>query len=222
MKTAIVIGATGLTGKLLTNILLADDRFEVVKIFTRRPTGLSHPKLKEYVIDFDQTSTWMDRVKGDVLFSALGTTLRKAGSKEAQYHVDYWYQYEFAKAAASNKVPVYALVSADGANPNSNFFYMRMKGELERDVLALKFPKTLIAQPGLISGKRTEKRPAEHIGLKIIRFFNRLGLFLRNKPIYASDIAQTLVNTSCTFSDGTYYLDSDKLRKLAFNPNRRK
>src|SRR5687767_13921512 len=124
-RTAIVIGATGLVGTALVKQLIEDDRFDRIKILGRRSSGVQHPKIEEHVIDFDQPKSWSHFVKGDVLFSALGTTLRTAGSKEAQYKIDHNYQYEVAKAAAANGVPVYVLVSAAMADPRSRIFYSR-------------------------------------------------------------------------------------------------
>src|SRR6476619_3817620 len=96
--TALVIGATGLVGNELVQQLLADDRFGSVVVFVRRTTGIQHSKLKELIINFDEPQNWNNLVKGDVLFSALGTTIKKAGSKEAQYKIDHNYQFEFARA----------------------------------------------------------------------------------------------------------------------------
>src|SRR5690349_10962018 len=137
--TAIVIGATGLVGSELVQQLLDDERFSLVKIFVRRSFGKQHPKLEEHIIDFDKIHEWGHLVSGDVLFSALGTTLKQAGGKEAQYRIDYNYQYDVADAAAKNKVPVYVLVSSAMANVDSKIFYTRMKGELERDIKKLPF-----------------------------------------------------------------------------------
>ena len=104
-KTAIVIGATGLVGEQLVRQLLEDDRYGTVKVFHRRTTGISHPKLVETVIDFDSPEEWKHLITGDELYSALGTTLKAAGSKEAQYKVDYEYQFQVAKIARENDVP---------------------------------------------------------------------------------------------------------------------
>ena len=122
---AIILGPTGLVGAKLLDLLLADKRFDKVLIFTRRHTGKTHPKLEEQVIDFDHTVSWAPLVSGDVLFSAFGTTLKKAGSKDAQYKIDYTYQYEFAKAAAANGVKTYVLVSAAYSSSKSKIFYSR-------------------------------------------------------------------------------------------------
>jgi uncharacterized protein YbjT (DUF2867 family) len=116
---AIVIGSTGLVGKQLVGQLLADARFERVVSFVRRPSGRTHARLEEHVIDFRAPDAWADRVEGDVLFSTLGTTLKQAGSKEAQYEVDYTFQFNTAQAAAKNGVKEYVLVSADRASPSS-------------------------------------------------------------------------------------------------------
>src|SRR5579875_633123 len=130
MKTALVIGATGLVGTHLVKQLLADDRFAKVKTFVRRLTNAGNHKLKPHLIDFSQLQLSKQAITGDVLFSALGTTLRQAGSKEEQYKIDYTYQYNFAKIAAENGVGTLVLVSSAGASPKANIFYSRMKGEL--------------------------------------------------------------------------------------------
>src|ERR1700743_749739 len=115
MKTAIVIGATGLVGSELTRLLINDSRYERVKIFVRKPTGITSDKLEEHIVDFGEPDKWKRFVTGDVLYSALGTTLRAAGSKDEQYKVDYTYQYRFAKIAAANGVSAYVLISAAGS-----------------------------------------------------------------------------------------------------------
>lgn len=131
---AIVIGASGATGSQLVQQLLADENYTQVRIFVRKSTVLSHPKLQEFVIDFDKPEQWRAEVQGDVLFSCLGTTLKTAGSQQAQWKIDYDYQYQFAEIGRNNGVANYVLVSSFGANAASKAFYTKMKGQLDEAV----------------------------------------------------------------------------------------
>lgn len=192
---ALVIGATGATGKDLVNNLLQDQDFQEVDIFVRKPLAMEHPKLKIHVVNFEKPEEWKDWVKGDVAFSCLGTTLKKAGSKEAQRKVDFGYQYDFAKTAKENEVEDYILVSSFGANPKSKIFYSRIKGELEQAVKDLHFSKITIFQPGMLERKNTD-RTGEVLGEKIIKFANRLGIFKSQKPLPTAVLAQAMVNAA--------------------------
>jgi uncharacterized protein YbjT (DUF2867 family) len=199
-KTAIVLGATGLVGSHLVKQLLNDERFAHIKIFARRKSGIIHQKIQEYIIDFEKLADWRNEINGDVLFSALGTTLSQAGSKEAQYTIDYTYQYEFARTAAENAVPVYVLVSSAMADPHSRLFYTRMKGELEVEVKKLPFQVIRILQPGMLTGKRNKERKGEKIGLGVIKFLNSIGIARKQKPIEAAIVARAMINSA--FSAG--------------------
>ena len=213
-----VIGATGLVGRSLVKQLLDDGRFEKVVIFVRRSMGLQHDALDEHLIDFDHPENWQHLVKGDVLFSTLGTTLKKAGSKAAQYKVDHDYQYQFAAAAARNSVPVYVLVSAMGAGLRSPFFYSRMKAELERDVNELAFAKIAILRPGPLDGPRQENRKGEKIALAVIKSFNRLGLFRKYRPIMDHEVARAMIHAALTDKQGVMQVEGEALFQLAQRP----
>lgn len=215
MKTALVIGATGLVGFQLVKQLVEDKSFSRVVVFTRRSTGLANPKLEEKLIDFDHPEQWQHLVKGDVLFSALGTTLAKAGSKKAQYKVDHGFQFQFAAAAARNAVPSYVLVSSAGASPKSRAFYLRMKGELERDVKGLLFKSLILIKPGPLCGVRPEKRLGETIGVAVIGFFNRLGLFSKYRPIGGGEVARAMIRAYNQASPGVSSFQLDELFELA-------
>ena len=194
MKTAIVIGATGLIGNLLINKLLIDERYKAVKVFSRGSTGINNQKLDEYIVEFDETEKWRHRITGDDLFSAMGTTIRKAGSKEAQYKIDVTYQYEFAKAAAENGVSCYFLVSSSGANAKSKLFYMRIKGELEEKVKLLPFNKIRIFRPSLLIGERDEKRFGEKAAERLLKIVVPLFPFLKNqRPIEGEKVARAMI-----------------------------
>lgn len=197
MKTAIIIGATGLVGSKITNKLLNDNRYNLVKIFVRKSTGVHHPKIEEHVVDFEKFEIWKHEIIGDELYSALGTTIKKAGSKEAQYKIDFTCQYEFAKAACENRVGKYLLVSSAGANANSRNFYLRMKGELDEKISELPFKQICIFRPSILAGERKERRRAEEIGTIIVKFFTQLIPPLRKyRPIEAEKVAGALINAA--------------------------
>jgi len=200
-KIALVIGASGLVGQQLVAQLLNHPEFEKVLIFVRRKSGLVHPKLLEHVIDFDKTESWSALVQGDVLFSTLGTTIKTAKTKANQYRVDYTYQYEFARAAANNKVPNYVLVSSMGANSKSSVFYSRIKGDLEDAITQLYFEKLLIFQPSILDGNRQEKRAGEKLGLAISRFLTRF--VLKNyRPTPADVLAAKMISAALDQTKG--------------------
>lgn len=197
MKTAIVIGATGLIGKHLTNQLLKDGNYGKVKIIVRRSSGITNPKLEENIVVFDEMEKWSDKLTGDVLFSAMGTTIKKAGNKEAQYKIDFTYQYEVARAAAYNGVVKYIIVSSAGANSNSNNFYLRMKGELEEELIKLPFKEIVILQPSLLSGNREEERAGEKLGAFAAKLIIPLLPPLRKyRPIPSDVVASAMINAA--------------------------
>ncbi|MEI8279356.1 MAG: NAD(P)H-binding protein [Bacteroidota bacterium] len=204
MKTAILIGATGLTGSHLLILLLQDARFDKVKVFTRRSLHIQHDKLEEYIIDFDKPDSWKRLVTGDVLYSALGTTIKKAGTQVAQYKIDYTYQYQMALAASNNRVPMLVMVSSVGAAPHSKFFYTRMKGELERDVKLLPFESIYIMRPMLVWGGRKEFRLAEAISVAIFRFLAFIPGLRKLKPTTGAQIAKAMVLATFLNEKGSY------------------
>ncbi|WP_436374816.1 NAD(P)H-binding protein [Cytobacillus sp. BC1816] len=211
---ALLIGATGATGKDLMDLLLDDDSFHQVDIFVRRELHIQHEKLKVHVIDFDNPEHWKHLVKGDVLFSCLGTTLKAAGSKEAQWKIDYDYQYQVAEAARENNVSTYVLVSSGGSSPNSLFFYPRMKGQLEEAVKALGFPKLSIFKPPVLIRKNSD-RTMEVAGLKAVQFFNKFGILRTQKPLPTEILAAAMINSAKTKDNGLSTLEGKAIWECA-------
>lgn len=174
---ALLIGATGSTGKFLLNELIQDDDYTSVTIFVRNPTGRSHPKLSEHVIDFSNLDKYREHITGDVLFSCLGTTLKKAGSQEKQWKIDFEIPAAFATIAKQNGVNSFVLVSSSDASPSSRVFYSRMKGELETRITELNFGQYIIFKPGPLLREGSD-RAGEKIVVKVLTFFNSIGLLL--------------------------------------------
>ena len=189
---ALIIGATGATGTELVKQLLADDNYHEVVIFVRKCVDFSHPKLTVYLTDFDDLHKVATHIVGDVLFLALGTTKKQAGTKQNQWKIDHDYQLNFAKIARQNHVHAIALISADGANECSLFFYHRMKGALENELIQLNFCQAIFFRPSLLKRPNSE-RLGERMGEKLLEFFNHLGLFTNHKPLPTKKLAHAMI-----------------------------
>ena len=206
-RTALLLGATGLVGRELLRLLLDDARVERLTVIARRPTGNTHPKLDERILDLSEMQQHPDAFAAEAIFCTLGTTIRKAGSQEAFRVVDYDYPLMAARLGKQQGARHYLLVSALGANASSRIFYNRVKGEVERDLLALNYPRTTIARPSLLLGDREEFRLGE-------RVFERLGWLMppAYKPVHARDVAAALVDASHAQESGVQVLESRVIR----------
>ena len=193
---ALVLGATGATGKEMVKLLLEDSNFSKVSLFVRRKIDVDHEKLTIHKIDFSRLNEYNSLVEGDILFSALGTTKQGAGGKKEQFLVDYTYQYEFAKIASENGVSHYSLISSIGANKNSFFFYPKIKGALESSVKSLKFNKIHIFQPPSLIRQPELIRSGEKYSIKFLQVINNLGFLKFLKPLLVKDLAMKIINES--------------------------
>ena len=207
---ALVIGATGAIGKDLVEQLLQADIFDCVDIFVRREVNISSAKLVVHVVDFDHPEIWADKLTGDVLFSCMGTTLKAAGSQEAQWKVDYTYQFEAAKAARENGVPSYVLVSSVGADSKSKIFYTRMKGALDDAVQALGFPSCFILQPPSLIRKGSD-RFGEKVGIVALKAFNTIGLMRAYTPMLTEAVAGAMIRLATSGRCGTEVIVSQDI-----------
>ncbi len=210
---ALIIGATGATGKDLVTLLLNDNAYTEVHCFVRKPLALTYPKLHAHVVNFETPEAWADLLHGDVAFSCLGTTLAIAGSKDAQWRVDYHYQYAFAQQCKANGVPIFVLVSAAGAKAQSKLFYNRMKGQLEDAVKALGFSSLLIFQPSVLIRSNSD-RAGENLSVKTINFLNKLGILKRYRPMPTEILAEKMLSAVYNSPRGTFTFALNKIFSL--------
>jgi uncharacterized protein YbjT (DUF2867 family) len=192
---AIVIGATGLVGNLILSEILKDDVFKEVTIFVRRSTGINNPKLKEIINPLEEIKALSSDIKGDILFNAMGTTIKKAGSYKEQQRVDRDIPIEFAKIASENGVKTMLNVSSTGANINSGF-YLKTKAEMENGTAEF-FPENCYHfRPGLLVGNRKEFRFFEKISSAVMKVIDPLltGSAKKYRSMPVEKLAKAMVN----------------------------
>lgn len=210
-KTALVIGATGLIGELLTHRLVDSPFYEKVKVLVRKSLTWQHPHLQEVQFDFDHPNGLL--TQADDIFCCLGTTIKKAGSKEAFRKVDYQYPLDIARLSLANGARQFAIVTAVGSNPDSSIFYNRVKGEVERDLTTLNFPTLLIFHPSLLLGNRSENRLGERIGAGVMRLFSPL-IPAKYKGIEGDKVARAMLETMQQGLTGKHVFESDVLQEF--------
>src|SRR5215212_11248978 len=205
----LLVGATGLVGRHVLDVALADARVEAVVAPTRRPLP-DHPKLLAPAVDFERLPEDADWWRADAVICALGTTMRVAGSKERFRRVDHDYPLTVARLAKQHGTPTFVLNSAMGADPSSRFFYNRMKGELEQDLAKLGFQSLTLVRAGLIGGKRDKPRPAEQGASLVLGVLHPvLPRSLRINP--AKTIAQAMLDAAVAACPGQHIVVSAEL-----------
>lgn len=211
MKTAIIIGATGLVGSTLVKQLLESQAYSKIVLLLRKPLNISHSKLIQDTIDFDKLDA--SKIVGDDLFCAMGTTLKKAGSKEAQYKIDCTYPYEIGKIAKANGVKQFILVSSVGANFDSSNFYLRTKGDLEKKIQSLNFQNFVSVRPSMLLGNREESRLGEKIGTVLSNILSPFlfGSLRKYHGIEASNVAKAMQKFANQGLSGVKYVEYDEI-----------
>jgi uncharacterized protein YbjT (DUF2867 family) len=215
-KTALIFGATGLVGGHVLQQALAADAYTSVVAFTRGPLSITHPKLKNVVINFDKLGDYKKEIVGDDLFLCLGTTIKKAGSEAAFKVVDFDYPLAVAKMAKENGVNQVLLCSAVDADATSKIFYNRMKGMLEDALKALNFNALHIFQPSLLLGERNENRFGESVAKVVGKFLDKIigGLLSKYRPVEGETVASAMVKSAQILRGGVFVHASHKLSKI--------
>lgn len=212
MKTAIIAGASGLTGSFLLQLLLNSDRYSEVKALVRRPLAIEHPILKQVTWDFENPNP--EEIRADHVYCSLGTTMKKAGSKEKFRKVDYEYPLQLARMAYDRGTKKIALVSAVGANSKSMFFYNKVKGKLEEDLKKIPFEAIYIFRPSMLLGSRQEFRLGEEAGKAVMKTFSFI-LPDNLKPIHVSQVAGSMLDYMNREEKGVQLIQSGQMLKYS-------
>jgi uncharacterized protein YbjT (DUF2867 family) len=214
--TALLLGATGLIGGHVLDLLLADPAYGRITVLGRRPVPREHPKLEQHVADLGRLEEHADRFNVDAVFCCLGTTIKVAGSQEAFRRVDYEYVASSARMAAEHGARRYLLVTAGGADAGSRIFYSRTKGEAEDAVRALPLPSTVILRPSLLLGERAEPRPIEAMAQRWSSAINRMmiGPLRRYRPIEARTVARAMVRLAAQNASGVRIVENEEIQEI--------
>lgn len=215
-KTAIILGATGFVGNRLLQKLIEDDRYETIKLFSRSKIEGLPIKVKQFIGDVLDLEQFSDDFTGDDLFCCIGTTAKKTPDKTLYKKIDYGIPVSAAKLAKVNHVDAFLVLSAIGADKNSNVFYTKTKGEMEQDVLQQNLKKTYILRPAIIGGERDENRTLEKMGLVIFKLIQPVlvGKLKKYRIVNAETIAQTMLHlaNSENYSEGI--ISSDQINTI--------
>lgn len=212
-KTAIVFGASGLIGNLLVQKLLQDNRYQKIILIVRKSMNLKHEKLEEKIVDFNTFIQQISPIQADEIYCCIGTTIKKAGSKEAFEAVDLEIPAKIAQLAVKNNIQKLLLVSSLGANLHTSNFYLKTKARMEHAVAKNPIDTVIFFRPSILLGARAEFRFGElmaKILMPIIKFF-LLGNLKKYRAIKAEVVAQAMINVANSEKEGLCYLESDQI-----------
>lgn len=215
-KTAIILGATGLTGSILLDKLISDERYRKIKVFSRNHLPQKSDKVEEYLINLFELEKVADLFTADEVYCCIGTTQKKTPDNDTYRMVDFGIPATAAKLSSRNKIKTFQVISAMGADEKSRFFYNRVKGEMEGAVLEQHISNTYILQPSLIGGNREESRPFEFVWKKIMSVGDHL--LVGNLKKYRSIHPGTIANAMIYLANNEYKsgrIPSDEIRNIA-------
>jgi uncharacterized protein YbjT (DUF2867 family) len=204
-RAALIAGASGLIGGRCLRLLLDEPAFNPVVALVRKPLPIKHDKLRQLEINTEHLSG-LPPMTGGVVISALGTTIRKAGSRQEFRFVDYDLPLEIARRGLEAGAASFVFVSSIGADRRSSNFYLRVKGEFEHAAENVGYPSLHVMQPSLLLGDRSESRPAEQAGVVLSKLFawTLIGALKRYKPVQAADVAKAMLVAAKSTTPGMF------------------
>jgi uncharacterized protein YbjT (DUF2867 family) len=216
-RHALIAGATGLIGSELLQQLIHGRYYQTISVLSRREVETSSKRVETIITDYEKLSE-KDIPQGvDDVFCCLGTTMKKAGSKEAFRQVDYDYPLKIAEIVKKKGAKQYLLVSAMGADASSSIFYNQVKGEIEQAIAQLKFSAFHIFRPSVLMGKRDENRVGETVAQILMSGLSpvMIGGLRKYRPIAGKDVASAMLRIAKKELKGRYIFESDKIQTLA-------
>jgi len=220
---AYVFGATGLTGKFVTEHLLSDERYSGITIFVRQETKLFHGKIEQVIYNPENPEILRNNLGAGHVFCCIGTTIKKAGSRDAFRAVDHLLVTSIGKLAKEAGARAFSVISTVGANDKSGNFYLRTKGQMEKELQTIGFENLVILRPSMLLGMRSENRLMEDIGKAVFRFveFAMVGKLRKYRAIHSETVARAMIQ-ACNIGEGIHILESDKIYVIALRPNNKK
>lgn len=214
-KTAIILGASGLTGSILLEKLVNDDRYDCIKLFGRSRLDVDYPKLEQHVVDLFDLAEHAQEFQGDEVYCCIGTTKKKTPDQDQYRKIDFGIPEAAVKLCAQNGISTFSAISSVGANPTSSNFYLKTKGEMEQAVLDQGIKHTYLLRPSLIVGNRGEKRSGEKFSIIMMGLFNPLlfGGLKKYRSIKAETIVDAMIHLANSDSDQKIY-ESDEIQGL--------
>lgn len=217
-KKAVVFGSTGLVGRSLVKQLLDHPEYSAVTCINRREQSIDNPKNKEFIDDLSDTSKLAEYITGgEDVFCCLGTTIKKAGSRENFEKVDLELPVAIGKACEKNKVSHYLVVSSIGADAKSGNFYLRTKGTMEEAVKKMNISHKTIVRPSMLLGKRNEFRAGEEIVKVLMKIAAPLmfGNWKKYRAIQAGEVAKAMLVIANSSPSGRVIFESNELHEIA-------
>ncbi|MFT7442654.1 MAG: hypothetical protein ACI9Q3_001028 [Maribacter sp.] len=216
-KTAIILGASGLTGTILLHKLIEDKSYQSIKLFSRSKIEGLPNKVTQFIGDLLELEKFKADFTADEVFCCIGTTAKKTPDKKRYKQIDYGIPVTAAKLAKENNIETFLVISSMGANKRSTIFYNRTKGEMEHAVLKQHIKNTFILRPSLIGGERKEHRIGEKIALVVFKLMQPLliGNLKQYKTIDAENIAKAMCYLANKKTNAEVIITSNEILKLS-------
>ena len=218
MKTALIFGSSGLVGSHLVSLIIKNNNYNKIKLFTRSETTVANYKIEIIKTDFNNLENHKDSIIGDDCFFCIGTTRKNTPDKNEYIKIEYNLPVEVAKIAKGNSVESFTYVSSLGANPNASSLYLKNKGQAEKTLKQLNFRKLSVMKPSILLGNRRENRIGEKIGIFVMKTLSPLfiGKFKKYKPIKVENVAKTILHVTQKDYQKTIF-ESDEIIEIGSN-----